>query len=116
MTLIFNVPHKLYFYTEGLKHLKKLVLHKCNYLDNEALPMLTAVKDTLEELQVSSCGDIDDWAIKKLSNLNNLRQLLLFDLPQVKDRQGCITHLQTALPKCKVDFPYAQASEMGESQ
>lgn len=77
--------------------------------------MLESVKDTLEDLQVSSCGDIDDWAIKKIAHLVNLRHLLLFDLPLVKDRQSCITVLQSALPKCEIKFPYAQAS-VGESQ
>ncbi|XP_057374532.1 ATP synthase subunit s, mitochondrial-like [Daphnia carinata] len=95
----------------GLKHLKKLILHKCNYLDNEALPMLAAVKDSLEELQLSSCGDIDDSGVKSLSCLTNLGHLLLYDLPEVRNKEGCVQFLHSALPCCDIEFPYASASE-----
>ena len=93
-----------------------MVLHKCNHLDNEALPMLVSVKDSLEELRVSCCDDIEDWAIKNLANLDNLHHLLLFDLPQVKDSQHCVRILKSALPlpNCEIKFPYTQAS-VGES-
>jgi H+-transporting ATP synthase F0 complex subunit s len=100
------------FSAGGLVHLKKLTLHKCNYLDNEALPMLAAVKGSLEELQLSSCGDISDSAIKSLSCLSNLRHLLLYDLPEVTNREGCIEFLHSALPKCDIEFPYARVSEL----
>lgn len=96
----------------GLKHVKKLILHQCNYLDNEALPMLAAVKDTLEELQLSSCGDIDDSGVKSLSHLSNLRHLLLYDLPEVRNKEECVQFLHSALPLCDVEFPYASASEI----
>ena len=98
--------------TEGLKYLKKLTLHKCNYLDNEALPMLAAVKDSLVELQLSSCGDISDSGIKSLSHLPNLRHLLLYDLPEVTNKEGCIEFLHSAIPKCDIEFPYASVSEI----
>ncbi|KAI9556355.1 hypothetical protein GHT06_018929 [Daphnia sinensis] len=70
----------------GLKHLKKLILHKCNYLDNDALPLLAAVKDSLEELQLSSC--------------------------EVRNKEGCVQFLHSALPHCDIDFPYASVSEI----
>ena len=102
--LIIGHPHIDVLNTGGLEHLKKLVLHKCYYLDNEALPMLAAVKNSLEELQLSGCGDIDDDGVKSLSCLSNLRQLLLFNLPEVKDKEGCTRFLQSALPNCSVEF------------
>jgi len=91
--------------------MKKLILHKCHYLDNEALPMLLAVKDSLENLQLSSCGNIDDDGVKSLSHLSNLQHLLLYDLPEVRSKENCVQFLQSALPKCSIDFLYAQASE-----
>lgn len=101
-----------FFIPGGLKHLKKLILHKCNYLDNEALLMLAAVKDSLEELQLSSCGDINDKGVKSLSCLSNLHHLLLFDLPEVRNREDCLQFLHSALPRCDVEFPYANVSEI----
>ena len=97
---------------EDLKHLRKLVLHKCNYLDNEALPMLAAVKNSLEELQLSACGNVDDNGVMSLSHLSKLQHLTLYDLPEVKCKEKCTQFLQTALPNCSIDFPYAQASEI----
>lgn len=73
--------------------------------------MLSVIKDSLEELQVSSCGDISDSGVKSLAKLTKLRHLLLYDLPEVKNKEGCIRVLETALPGCEIDFPYAQASE-----
>lgn len=74
--------------------------------------MLAAVKDSLEELQLSSCGDINDSGVKSLACLSNLRHVLLYDLPEVRNREGCTEYLQSALPHCKIEFPYARASEI----
>jgi hypothetical protein len=38
----------------------------------------------------------------------------LYDLPEINNRDQVTSDLQSALPKCKVDFPYAQASENEE--
>lgn len=81
-------------------------------MDNEALPMLAAVRDSLEELQLSSCGDIDDSGVKTLACLSNLRHLVLYDLPEVRNKEACTEYLQSALPKCEIEFPYAKASEI----
>ena len=70
--------------------------------------MLAGVKDSLEELQISSCGDINDHAIKKLSCLSNLQHLLLFDLPSVRNKEDCKSFLQSALPDCEIDFEESQ--------
>lgn len=88
-----------------------MILDKCNYLDDGALPMLSAVKDSLQHLQLSSCGDITDFGVKSLANLHNLRHLLLYDLPEVKDKADCEKTLRSALPNCDVQFPYTQASD-----
>ena len=74
--------------------------------------MLHAVKNSLEELQLSSCGDINDNGVKSLACLSNLKHLHLFDLPEVRDRAHCITVLQSAIPCCEIEFPYAKAEEL----
>ena len=73
--------------------------------------MLVNVKDSLEQLQVSSCGDISDDGVKSLSSLTELHYLLLYDLPEVTNKEDCTSHLKKYLKKCKIDFPYAQAGE-----
>ena len=107
---------QIYPFVDGLKHLKKVTLHKCDYLDNEALPMLAYVKETLQELQISSCGNIDDEGVKSLDCLTGLQNLLLFDLPEVTDKKGCEKHLKNALSKCEIQFPYAQAAELEKNK
>jgi hypothetical protein len=37
---------------------------------------------------------------------------LLYDLPEVTNKDHCVEVLQKALPRCDISFPYAQASEM----
>ena len=74
--------------------------------------MLKYVKDSLEELQLSSCGNIDDQGVKSLTCLENLHHLMLYDLPEVRNKADCIGVLQAALPHCNIEFPYAQASEL----
>ncbi|XP_046575679.1 ATP synthase subunit s, mitochondrial-like isoform X2 [Haliotis rubra] len=56
----------------GLTHVKKIVLHDCRYLDDDALNYLPQVKATLQHLQISSCGDITDRGLSPLSELVNL--------------------------------------------
>ncbi len=74
--------------------------------------MLAVVKNSLEELQLSSCGDINDSGIKSLACLTNLRHLLLYDLPEVQNKEECKEVLQAALPSCEIEFPYARISEI----
>ena len=91
-------------------------LYKCNYLDDSALPMLAVVKDSLVDLELSSCGNITDDGVKSLAALNKLQHLLLFDLPEVNGKDGCLHVLRSALPECNIEFPYAQASELKKSK
>jgi hypothetical protein len=81
--------------------------------------MLAYVKETLEELQLSSCGNIDDEGVKSLDCLTGLQHLLLFDLPEVTDKNGCEQYLKNALSKCDIQFPYAtyaQATELEKNK
>ncbi|XP_071445324.1 ATP synthase subunit s, mitochondrial [Hetaerina americana] len=100
----------------GLKHLEKITFHRCSYLEDEALKKLVYVKDSLKHLQVSSCGDVTDEGILSLAALINLNSILLYDLPEVKQREKCLNELIKALPSCKVDFPYASYSEKDEKK
>lgn len=90
---------------EGLTRLRKIKFHNCNYLNDEALEMLNLIKDTLENLEITSCGNVTEKGLLSLKNLINLKYLLLFDLPEVSNREMCMKQLQNFLPECKIHFP-----------
>ncbi|XP_064599575.1 ATP synthase subunit s, mitochondrial-like [Liolophura sinensis] len=89
---------------EGLKEVKKIVLHNCGYLDDSAIELLPLVKDSLRELQISSCGDVTQRSLPSIAELQKLQSLVMFDLPEIKDRKGALEMLSSALPKCKIAF------------
>jgi len=96
---------------KGLKHVRKVVLHKCGYLEDEAVSQLGYIKDTLKDLQISSCGNVSDEGILSLKQLVNLENLFLYDFLEVKDRKHCLNELTKALPQCKIKFPFARESD-----
>ncbi|KAK7483527.1 hypothetical protein BaRGS_00025201 [Batillaria attramentaria] len=89
---------------KGLRHVRRIILHDCRYLYDEALEYLPLVKDTLVFLQISNCGDITDRGLVPLTQLSNLKELILFALPEVRDREGVERMLKSALPECHVQF------------
>lgn len=92
-------------YLKELEHVKVIKLHKCAYITDEALRMLVYVKDTLETLHVTSCGNVTDDGVKSLDRLTRLKYLKLFDLFEVKDKEGCVRHLKATLGECQIEFP-----------
>lgn len=89
---------------QGCDHLIKLILHKCQYVDDRALPQLQYLKKSLLYLQISSCPNITDKALLELHSLTNLKQLMLFDLVGVKDLQKTVQALKTSLALCNIEI------------
>ncbi|CAG0880265.1 unnamed protein product [Darwinula stevensoni] len=89
----------------GLKHVEEVKFHRCSYLDDESLPMLKPLAETLTSLEIVSCGNVTDRGLASLGQLRNLKTMFLFDLPAVKDREGCLRDLERELPSCRVEFP-----------
>lgn len=88
-------------------HVRWIRLKNASYVDNEALAKLAYVKDSLEHLEVISCGNVTDKGLANLCNLTNLKYLKLYDLPYVKDRSGCLSRLQATLSSCTIEYPEA---------
>ncbi|KAL8619790.1 hypothetical protein ACOMHN_025876 [Nucella lapillus] len=99
---------------KGLKHVRRMVLHDCRYLYDDALAYLPLVKDTLQVLQLSNCGDITQPGLAPLTQLLSLKELTLFQLPEVPDREGAAAMLQAALPRCKVQFTELRPGAQGD--
>ena len=75
----------------------KIILHDCNYLDDEAISYLPLVKKTLNSLQISSCGDITDQGLAHISELR------LVDYSQCVSRRmwaGDVVHVGGGCSPC----------------
>nr|XP_054758769.1 ATP synthase subunit s, mitochondrial-like [Lytechinus pictus] len=99
-----SIMHIGFEHFEGIKHLRYLKLHHCTYLQDICVSKLVLLKDSLEELQISSCGDVTDKGLATLNHLHKLEKLFLCDLPAVKDMEGIIKILGSALPNCEIRY------------
>ncbi|XP_055612488.1 ATP synthase subunit s, mitochondrial-like [Uranotaenia lowii] len=89
---------------KNLKRLRKIKLHNCVYVENEALDKLKFVVDTLEELEVSSCKNITDQGLLCIKDLKNLKLLSASNLPYVKDMKVVEQELKKYIPNCSIDL------------
>lgn len=97
-----SISHYGFSHFVGCKYIDKVILHKCGYLENNALPLLKPLNNSLKFLQVSNCGNITESGLKELIVLNKLESLLIFDLPYLKDKEFINSLLKENLPKCNV--------------
>jgi len=58
---------------EGLKHVRKAVFHRCGYMEDEAVTRIGFLKDTLKDLQISSCGNITDEGLLTLVQMKYMK-------------------------------------------
>lgn len=90
---------------KGLSSVRKIRFHYCGYLEDPAMPYLGYLAHCLESLEISSCGNISLQGLRHLGTLTHLKELRLFDLPEIEDRDGCVRELQKLLPDCHITFP-----------
>ncbi|XP_047471285.1 ATP synthase subunit s, mitochondrial-like isoform X2 [Penaeus chinensis] len=105
------VMHIGFPHFKGCKHIRRIVFHKASYLDDAGLEQLPLLRDSLEELQISSCGNVTEDGLRHLKQLKNLTYLLIYDLPEIRDKDAMCKELEEALPNCAVVFPYASAKD-----
>ncbi|RWS27110.1 ATP synthase subunit s-like isoform X1 [Leptotrombidium deliense] len=55
--------------SDGLKNVKKFIIKRNHYLDNEALFMLVYLKTTLKHLEISSCSNVTEEGILSLKEI-----------------------------------------------
>jgi H+-transporting ATP synthase F0 complex subunit s len=59
-------------FSEGCKYITRVKFHRCLYLKDEALENLPYLKDSLQDLQIISCGNITDKGVKSLHILRSV--------------------------------------------
>uniref|UniRef100_A0A8C6ELM2 ATP synthase subunit s, mitochondrial n=1 Tax=Microcebus murinus TaxID=30608 RepID=A0A8C6ELM2_MICMU len=96
-TCIMNIE---FDHMDDLEHAEKMRLCKCHYIEDDCLQkigQLEKLQKSLLEMEIISCGNITDKGIIALSNLRNLKYLLLSDLPGVKEKENLVQAFKTAL-------------------
>lgn len=99
-----SISHYGFEHFIGCKFVEKIIFHKCDYLEDEALEGLSPLQNCLKDLQISSCPNITEKGLSNLYPLVNLKTLLLFDLIQVKSKDAVIVDLKNKLPHCNITF------------
>lgn len=89
----------------GFDHFKgckieRVILDRCTHMENEALEKLGIIKDTLKDLRVTNCLNVEDSGLLTINQLSNLQKLTIYGFRYVKDFDGVIRQLQQSLPKC----------------
>ncbi|XP_015928786.1 ATP synthase subunit s, mitochondrial [Parasteatoda tepidariorum] len=99
-----------FHYFNGLNNLRKIKFRRCIYLDDTCIHKLTEtdVKNSLQHLEIISCGNITDNGVLGVTKFKNLKKLHLFDLPEVN--RECLCVLIKSLPDCDIDFPEKKSS------
>lgn len=99
-----SISHHGFEHFVGCKFVRKIVFHKCNYLEDVALEGLSPLQKCLKDLQISSCPNITEKGLSSLYPLVNLETLVLFDLIEVKSKDAVMVDLKNKLPHCNITF------------
>lgn len=81
----------------------KIILNKCLYMENSALGELHYVKDTLKELHIIGCNNVQDSGLLLLKDLYNLKKLVIYDFAYVKNLESVAKELGNFLPNCDIN-------------
>lgn len=99
-----SISHYGFNHFEGCKYIDKVILHQCGYIEDKALEYFKILNNSLKHLQISSCRNVTSNGLSSLESLTNLSQLILFDLPYVKNKGEVFEKLKIKLPNCKIQF------------
>lgn len=99
-----SIKHYGFPHFDGCKYIDTLILNKCYHVEDKALEYLYLLEASLTYLQISSCRNISANGLLHLSKLRNLKKLILFDLPYVRNKQKTTSKLQEILPNCSIEF------------
>ncbi|KAM8914157.1 ATP synthase subunit s, mitochondrial isoform 3-T3 [Spinachia spinachia] len=96
------IMYRGFDHLDGLEHVEEIKFNKSIYVEDTCLERLSSIgnlQESLNTMEVVSCGNVTDKGLVALHRLKNLEHLFLRDLPGIKDRQTTVDRLQTALPR-----------------
>uniref|UniRef100_A0A915CRA7 tRNA (guanine(37)-N1)-methyltransferase n=1 Tax=Ditylenchus dipsaci TaxID=166011 RepID=A0A915CRA7_9BILA len=82
-------------------------MNSCDYFGDEAIKKLAAsrLSRTLLDLEIGINPMMTDACALWLVEIQSLKRLHLFQLPNVLNRKNVIRQLKTSLPRCRISFP-----------
>uniref|UniRef100_A0A0B6YAV9 Uncharacterized protein n=1 Tax=Arion vulgaris TaxID=1028688 RepID=A0A0B6YAV9_9EUPU len=86
---------------KDLNHLKKIKLHGVRTVGDDGLQHMQYVQDTLEYLDVSRCAMITEKGLNILPKFKKLKQLVIYDLIEIKKLDDVVISLKQAMPWCE---------------
>lgn len=87
---------------KGCTEIEKIILHQCKHMENDALEKLGFLKNSLKELQVTNCGNVEENGLLTLKQLGNLETLKIHGFPYIKDLNSVVNKLKADLPRCNI--------------
>lgn len=101
------IMHTGFDHLDGLQHLTEIKFNKCIYIEDACLEKLSSlenIQESLDKMEVVSCGNVTDRGLIALHKLRSLESLFLSDLPGVVEREKTVERLQTALPGLVIEL------------
>lgn len=86
----------------GCTAIEKMILHRCQHMENEALAKISLIKDSLIELNITECFNVEDSGLLTLKELHRLQKLTIYGFRYVKDLDGVVSELKKSLPNCSI--------------
>ncbi|XP_015120938.1 ATP synthase subunit s, mitochondrial [Diachasma alloeum] len=99
-----GISHEGFPHFSGCKYVLEMKLVNCVYIGNNALDLLYLLKDSLQSLEISNCGNVTDAGLKHLKILQKLKMLKLSNLPAVENGVLVTEELKKSLPNCQINF------------
>ena len=87
------------------KHIQKVILDSCKYLEDEAVAKLGYIDQSLKELKIDRCRNVtSEGLLEMVKSVPHLKRLELGrDMPLVKDVETRIVpEIKKILPECEI--------------
>lgn len=59
----------IHFFLGGCQFINDIKLVNCSYIENAAIPLLSVLKDSLENLEIIGCKNITEDGLKHVKSL-----------------------------------------------
>lgn len=89
---------------KGCHFVEKIRLHRCKYMENDGLEKLGYLKNSLKELEVTECHNVEKDALLSLKQLQCLKILTIHGFTYINDDdfKTVSNELQKNLPNCQI--------------
>ncbi|CAD5111026.1 DgyrCDS378 [Dimorphilus gyrociliatus] len=96
-----------FIHLKGCNHIRSFLMNSCPYVEDNALSKLDSLKSSLQNLELVNLLGVTDEGIKSLTELTELKSLVLEGLPSVR-YQSTFDSLRKALPNCDIKHKNVQ--------